>query len=199
MWQALYSGTDKQTENAVAQISWFFAPTVSLCEQQHRVISEALPVSVGLITGAKHPDQWKDTNMWQTVLRDYRVVVSTPQVLLDALRHGYIVMGRDLSLLIFDEAHHAVEGDPYNRIMQEFYRSLPPRIRGPDGFIPDFVRPMIMGLTASPIYGGNVDRAFKYALYLFISPPRFTAENTLASFSRISIAPSSHPASTEMN
>ncbi|KAK1219930.1 Dicer-like protein 2 [Marasmius sp. AFHP31] len=149
-----------EAERESRKISWFFAPTVSLCEQQHRVISEALPVSVGLITGAKHPDQWKDTNMWQTVLRDYRVVVSTPQVLLDALRHGYIVMGRDLSLLIFDEAHHAVEGDPYNRIMQEFYKALPPRIRRPDGTIPDFVRPMVMGLTASPIYGGNVDRAF---------------------------------------
>ncbi|KAL0577504.1 Dicer-like protein 2 [Marasmius crinis-equi] len=148
-----------EAERETRKISWFFTPTVSLCDQQHRVISEMLPVSVGIITGAKHPDQWKNTEMWQTVLRDHRVVVSTPQVLLDALRHGYIVMGRDINLLIFDEAHHAVEGDPYNRIMQEFYKPLPPRTGGPDDAV-SFVRPMIMGLTASPIYGGNVDRAF---------------------------------------
>ncbi|KAF9264929.1 P-loop containing nucleoside triphosphate hydrolase protein [Marasmius fiardii PR-910] len=149
-----------EVERESRKISWFFAPTVSLCEQQHMVIDQALPVPVGLITGSKNPDQWKDTNLWRTVLEKYRVVVSTPQVLLDALRHGYIVMGRDISLLIFDEAHHAVEGDPYNRIMQEFYKVLPPRPKTTEVSLSDMIRPMIMGLTASPIYGGNVDRAF---------------------------------------
>ncbi|KAG7092207.1 hypothetical protein E1B28_008574 [Marasmius oreades] len=149
-----------EAERESRKISWFFAPTVSLCEQQYMVIDQALPVPIGLITGSKNPDQWKDTHLWRTVMEKYRVVVSTPQVLLDALRHGYIVMGRDISLLVFDEAHHAVEGDPYNRIMQEFYRPLPPRTRTAGVPFPALVRPMIMGLTASPIYGGNVDRSF---------------------------------------
>ena len=86
-------------------------------------------------------------------------MVSTPQVLLDALRHGYIVLGRDISLLIFDEAHHAVDNHPYNRIMKEFYFDIPVRQNtgGPNGV----VRPVVLGLTASPIYGGNVNKAFR--------------------------------------
>jgi len=85
-------------------------------------------------------------------------MISTPQVFLDALRHGYISLGNDISLIVFDEAHHAVDNHPYNRIMMEFYFDLPPRtednLDGP-------VRPMILGLTASPIYGGNVIKAFE--------------------------------------
>lgn len=81
-------------------------------------------------------------------------MVSTPQVFLDALRHGYLVLGRDICLLVFDEAHHAVDNHPYNRIMQEFYFDLP--IQGSD-----LVRPAVLGLTASPIYGGNVVKAFQ--------------------------------------
>jgi endoribonuclease Dicer len=90
-------------------------------------------------------------------------VVSTPQVLLDALHHAYIVLGRDIGLLIFDEAHHAVDNYPYNRIMQDFYFMLPPRMRNSlNGTASGgLVRPMILGLTASPIYGGDVDRAFQ--------------------------------------
>lgn len=83
-------------------------------------------------------------------------MVSTPQVFLDALRHGYISLGRDISLLVFDEAHHAVDNHPYNRIMMEFYFDLPRRDQNPlEG------RPMVLGLTASPIYGGNVVKAFQ--------------------------------------
>ena len=83
-------------------------------------------------------------------------MISTPQVFLDALRHGYISLGRDISLLVFDEAHHAVDNHPYNRIMVEFYFDLPRR----DQHLLE-VRPMVLGLTASPIYGGDVRKAFR--------------------------------------
>ncbi|KIK50258.1 hypothetical protein GYMLUDRAFT_183047 [Collybiopsis luxurians FD-317 M1] len=69
-------------------------------------------------------------------------------------------MGMDIGLIIFDEAHHAVDNDPYNRIMQEFYHKLPPRDPSLTG-IARMRRPMIMGLTASPIFGGNVNKAFR--------------------------------------
>ncbi len=118
------------------------------------VITAYLPVSVGIVSGANEPDQWKDAALWQRVLNTHRIMVSTPQVFLDALRHGYISLGRDISLLIFDEAHHAVDNHPYNRIMTEFYSDLPLELR-----------PMILGLTASPIYGGNVEKAFKCVLF----------------------------------
>ena len=85
-------------------------------------------------------------------------MVSTPQVLLDALRHGYVTLGTDISLLVFDEAHHAVDNHPYNRIMQEFYFKLPTI---PLDTAPDVIRPTILGLTASPIFGGNVEKAFQ--------------------------------------
>lgn len=142
---------------------------MALCEQQRRVIQVAIPVSVGLISGALEPNQWKNAALWQRVISTHRIVVSTPQVLLDALRHGYIILGRDISLMIFDEAHHAVDNDPYNRIMQEFYFITPPRIPHSEvsGSVMnqsttfETVRPMILGLTASPIFGGNVEKAFE--------------------------------------
>lgn len=97
-------------------------------------------------------------------------MVTTPQVLLDALRHGYIIMGRDISLIVFDEAHHAVDHHPYNRIMQEFYFECFPRhsavsamalsVISPDTQV-YLIRPAILGLTASPIFGGNVAVAFQ--------------------------------------
>ncbi|KAJ3713612.1 hypothetical protein C8R42DRAFT_727088 [Lentinula raphanica] len=152
-----------ESERQLGKISWFLAPTVALCQQQSEVIKKGLPVSVGLISGALAPDQWKDASLWKAVLNTHRVMVSTPQVLLDALRHGYIIMG-DIGLIIFDEAHHAVDNDPYNRIMQEFYHPLPPMHSGLNGVASrqrHLERPMILGLTASPIFGGNVDRAFQ--------------------------------------
>lgn len=134
------------------------APTVTLIEQQREVIAAAVPVPVGLISGASAPDQWKDVALWTNILAKYRIMVSTPQIFLDALRHGYIVMGRDISLIVFDEAHHATSKHPYNEIMKGFYHPLPPR-QGHN--IDDIVRPSILGLTASPIYGGDIGKAFR--------------------------------------
>lgn len=145
------------------KISWFIAPTVALCEQQKSVIQTYLPVSVGLVSGSNEPDQWKDASLWERVLRTHRIMVSTPQVFLDALRHGYISLGKDISLMVFDEAHHAVDNHPYNRIMKEFYFDLPPRTQHGSS---TFERPTILGLTASPIYGGNVIKAFECVLLL---------------------------------
>ncbi|KAK0472051.1 hypothetical protein IW261DRAFT_1343854 [Armillaria novae-zelandiae] len=147
-----------EVEREPHKISWFLAPTVALSEQQHRVIKAALPVPVGLISGSMEPDQWKDESLWRKVLETHRIVVSTPQVLLDALRHSYIKMGRDIGLMIFDEAHHANDKAPYNMIMKEFYFRLSPRDT-PD-LDPLCARPMILGLTASPIWGGDIAKAF---------------------------------------
>jgi endoribonuclease Dicer len=140
------------------QVSWFLAPTVALAQQQQTVIKDNLSVSVGLISGANEPDQWKDAALWRRVLNDHRIIVSTHDVLLNALRHGYVHLGRDIGLLVFDEAHHAADKHSYNLVMREFYTELPPRVPGePDGN----VRPVILGLTASPIFGGNAEKAFR--------------------------------------
>ena len=146
----------------VPQLSWFVAPTVALVEQQRDVIATQIPVTVGLVSGASDPHQWKDPSLWRNILDSHRVMVTTPQVLLDALRHGYINLGADISLLVFDEVHHAGKNHPYNAIMQEFYHILPPR--GSPEARENYVRPMVLGLTASPIFGGNPDQAFRYDL-----------------------------------
>ncbi|EJD54202.1 P-loop containing nucleoside triphosphate hydrolase protein [Auricularia subglabra TFB-10046 SS5] len=134
---------ERQAALGTNKASWFLVPTVALCQQQHRVLERELPCSVGLISGALQPDKWTSASVWKQVVSVNQVVVSTPQVLLDALRHAYLDLGRDVGLLIFDEAHHALRGHPYNRIMREFYDPLQPDDK-----------PFIMGLTASPL---NVD------------------------------------------
>ncbi|KAL0955016.1 hypothetical protein HGRIS_003937 [Hohenbuehelia grisea] len=149
-----------EQEREPVKISWFLAPTVTLCEQQYNVIRASVGGSVGLISGSQHPDQWKDPSLWRSVRETHRIMVSTPQVLLDAMRHGYISMGRDIGLIVFDEAHHAVDNHPYRRIMEEFYFGLPVREPEIDVHAAE-VRPMILGLTASPIFGGNVLEAFR--------------------------------------
>ncbi|KAK0193260.1 hypothetical protein F5146DRAFT_925200 [Armillaria mellea] len=148
-----------EAEREPRKISWFLAPTVALCQQQHSVIEDTIPVSVGLISGSLQPDQWKDASLWQKVIETHRIVVSTPQVLLDALHHSYIQMGRDIGLIIFDEAHHTLDKAPYNMIMKDFYFELQPR--DTPNLDPRYARPMILGLTASPIYGGDIAKAFE--------------------------------------
>ncbi|KAJ5550279.1 hypothetical protein N7461_004977 [Penicillium sp. DV-2018c] len=126
------------------KLIWFLAPTVALCLQQHQVISsQILSVKTKVLTGLDNVDRWTDQIIWDKVLRDVRVVVSTYAVLADALSHGFVQMSR-LGLLIFDEAHHCMRGHPANKIMQNHYnRSL--LMLGPDAV------PRILGLTASPV------------------------------------------------
>ena len=47
-------------------------------------------------------DKWTDQKLWDAVLTNVRVVVGTPQVLVDALTHGFVRISR-LALLVFDE------------------------------------------------------------------------------------------------
>ncbi|RPD62688.1 P-loop containing nucleoside triphosphate hydrolase protein [Lentinus tigrinus ALCF2SS1-7] len=148
-----------ETEREPRKVSWFIAPTVALVEQQSEVIKSAIPVSVGQVSGSSEPNQWKDASLWRRILASHRIMVTTPQVLLDALHHGYIDMGSDIGLLVFDEAHHAIGKHPYNMIMKRHYFDLPPRAKNDNST--SRVRPMVLGLTASPTYGSNVDAAFR--------------------------------------
>ena len=86
-----------------AQLVWFLAPTVTLCEQQYEVFKLCLPgFGIQLISGKDGVDHWTEQSVWDAVLRNIRIVISTHQVLLDALTHGFVTM-RSLALLIFDE------------------------------------------------------------------------------------------------
>ena len=88
---------------------WFLAPTVALSLQQHSVISSQIPaVKTRVLTGLDNVERWTSQNVWNTVLQDVRVVVSTHAVLADALSHGFVTMGK-LALIVFDEGINAAE------------------------------------------------------------------------------------------
>lgn len=85
------------------QLVWFLATTVALAEQQFNVISSQLPAfQIRFLSGADNVDHWSEQWIWDQVLNNVRIVVSTHQILLDALTHGFVGMAR-IALLVFDE------------------------------------------------------------------------------------------------
>ncbi|KAG5983695.1 hypothetical protein E4U55_007444 [Claviceps digitariae] len=122
------------------KIVWFLAPTVALCSQQFDVIRLQLAaVSVKLLTGQENVETWS-AGVWNIILHDVRIVVSTYQVLLDALCHSFIKMDR-ISLIVFDEAHNCSGKHPGSKIMTDFYHQR----KGMGLPVPS-----ILGITATP-------------------------------------------------
>lgn len=82
---------------------WFLAPTVALCEQQHKYIESRLPdTSPLLLVGSSNLDYWSEQSIWDAALHNHRIVISTHAVLLDAMQHGFVRLS-SLALLVFDE------------------------------------------------------------------------------------------------
>lgn len=122
------------------KIIWFLAPTVALCSQQFDVIRlQAAAASMKLLTGKDNVDTWS-ASIWEIILRDVRIVVSTYQVLLDALCHSFVKMDR-ICLIVFDEAHNCTGKHPGSKIMTDFYH------RRKEMGLPV---PSILGITATP-------------------------------------------------
>ncbi|KAF1997932.1 hypothetical protein P154DRAFT_470302, partial [Amniculicola lignicola CBS 123094] len=129
------------------QIVWFLAPTATLCEQQYDVFCKNLPAhGTKVILGRDNVDHWTDQSTWDAVLKNIRIVLSTHQVLLDALTHAFVKM-KQLALIIFDEAHHCTLNHPANRIMAHFYKPIASTKAG---------LPKILGLSASPVMRSKV-------------------------------------------
>ncbi|KAH7149878.1 hypothetical protein B0J13DRAFT_277865 [Dactylonectria estremocensis] len=129
------------------KLVWFLAPTVSLCEQQCEVIRlQNSAASIKVLTGNQGIDSWSQST-WLTVLDGTRIVVSTYQVLLDALTHAFVSMEM-LALLVIDEAHNCVKNSPPSGIMKKFYHPTKESKRAV---------PAILGLTASPIMRSNLE------------------------------------------
>ena len=126
------------------QIVWFCAPTVALAEQQFRDISKQLPAYQARALSGKDNCEFWAKKTWTDVLTGTRIIVSTHQILLDALLHGFVTI-EQVSLLVFDEAHSVTRNHPSNRIMQGFYHPTP-----------DEHRPSVLGLTASPVINDRV-------------------------------------------
>lgn len=135
-------------ESGEGKLCWLLVPSVPLGNQQFDVIRSSLPpMNIQFLSGSDNVDKWKTQEIWNRILKLQEnvstIVVSTHQILLDALTHGFVGIDR-IGLLIFDEAHHCVGNHPANRIMQDFYH-------------PNLHRqvPSILGLTASPIVKSN--------------------------------------------
>lgn len=52
--------------------------------------------------GSDNVDRWSEQRIWDAVLENVRIVVSTHGVLADALSHGFVRI-EELALLVFDE------------------------------------------------------------------------------------------------
>ncbi|KAH7040109.1 uncharacterized protein B0I36DRAFT_259264 [Microdochium trichocladiopsis] len=128
------------------KISWFLAPTVALCQQQYAVFVQQTPaVSIKLLTGAI-VDKWSDTKTWDDFLHGARVVISTYQLLYDAINHAFVHFDR-LTLVVVDEAHNCRGKSPVVMIMKRYQEA---KENG-------FSVPAILGLTASPIMNSRLD------------------------------------------
>jgi RecG-like helicase len=80
------------------------APTVSLAEQQFEAIRAQIPgVQSRLILGSDSVDAWSTKpGVWDAVLLNTRIVVSTYQILFDAVLHALIPLS-SLGLVVIDE------------------------------------------------------------------------------------------------
>lgn len=125
---------------------WFLAPTVPLATQQHKVLqAQIVGLQSRLICGSDNVEAWSTTQIWADFLRSIRVVVSTYQILFDAVLHGFVRLD-SLSLLVIDEAHNCTKKNAVARLMREFY--WPSKTVGLEV-------PHILGLTASPLMRAN--------------------------------------------
>ncbi|GLA06703.1 Dicer-like protein 2 [Aspergillus niger] len=122
---------------------WLLCPTVALSEQHTHTIRNRVPsMWCRGFTSRDQVEHWKDKAIWDNALSGIKIAVSTYQVLYDALTHGFVKLSQ-MSLLIFDEAHHCKKDHVANKIMQVHYH------KQPQSGVQNL--PKILGLTASPI------------------------------------------------
>jgi len=113
--------------------------SVNLVFQQANVLRCGLDQNVEGICGAMGQTLFQKST-WDKLFAKNMVIVCTAQVLVECMMHSFISIPR-ISLLIFDEAHHAKGNHPYARLMKDFC-----------DYEPDLTkRPRIFGMTASPV------------------------------------------------
>ncbi|KAK7246158.1 hypothetical protein RIF29_41018 [Crotalaria pallida] len=131
-------------------IAVFLVPKVVLVSQQAEAVKTLTDLKVGMYWGEMGVDFW-DAEVWKNETEKYEVLVMTPAILLNSLRHSFLKFNM-IKVLIMDECHHARGRDPYACIMREFYHH---QLKSG---ITDL--PRIFGMTASPIKSkvGNSER-----------------------------------------
>ncbi|KIW11905.1 hypothetical protein PV08_09178 [Exophiala spinifera] len=119
------------------KIVFFLVNSVHLARQQTRFLNNNLPHNVKELFGESNEDLWRKAE-WDNIFAQNSVVVCTAAVLYQCLMHSFLSMGQ-ISLLIFDEAHHCKKNHPYATIIRDFYLKW----KGE--------KPRIFGMTASPV------------------------------------------------
>lgn len=93
-----------------------------------------------------------DLERWELIKQNSTIFVMMGQMLLNALRRGYLKLPH-FSLIVIDECHHAKLNHPYRLIIKEFLDDETVRSR-----IQHSEKVQIIGLTASPVVNINIDQ-----------------------------------------
>ncbi|KAF9009493.1 type III restriction enzyme [Cyathus striatus] len=116
----------------------FLVPRVTLVAQQAAFLADRTSLRVMQLYGALEMDL-TDRKGWKKKFNSCDVFVMTPQIFLNLITHSLWRIDK-VSLMVFDECHHARKSHPYNSIMREYFHVNP------------ISRPKIFGMTASPIW-----------------------------------------------
>ncbi|XP_029129825.1 endoribonuclease Dicer homolog 2 isoform X2 [Cajanus cajan] len=122
-------------------VAVFLVPQVVLVSQQAQAVRMHTDLNVGMYWGDMGVDFW-DATTWKQETETHEVLVMTPAILLNCLRHSFFKLNM-IKVLIVDECHHARGKHPYACLMTEFYHHQL------NSGISDL--PRIFGMTASPI------------------------------------------------
>ncbi|KLO19664.1 hypothetical protein SCHPADRAFT_843134, partial [Schizopora paradoxa] len=117
----------------------FLVPKVPLVDQQRDFLEEQTPLRIRGYKGAMGVDNW-DKSTWHKEFDNADVLVMTAQIFKNILTHAFWAIDK-VSLLVFDECHHARNNHPFNTIMMDHYVNCDPNNR-----------PKIFGMTASPVW-----------------------------------------------
>ena len=128
----------------------FLVDRVPLAYQQSNYINAQVPdLRVETLVGEMEHFQQKDVHK-KLADRKIDVLVLTHQIFLNILatetENNQIVGLSDVSVLVFDEAHHCQGNHPYKQIMS-YYRAVPNKFK-----------PVVLGLSASPAGELSLDR-----------------------------------------
>ena len=119
----------------------FVVDKVPLAYQQFDYLKHQVPgLNMKVLTGEVENSGNSKKTVQELARGQVDVLVLTHQILLNLLADGSAVVSMsDISVLVFDEAHHCGRNHPYNQIMRDFYKHTP-----------DKYKPLVLALTASP-------------------------------------------------
>ncbi|PQE29607.1 RNAse3 domain-containing protein [Rutstroemia sp. NJR-2017a BBW] len=95
---------------------WLLAPTKLLAAQHYDYLTLHIPsVVIRYLSGDDGVDRWTEQRQWDAILNDVKIVVSTYQILLDALTHGFVGTWRYDHELFLSSKQINIDGTSYSR------------------------------------------------------------------------------------